>query len=87
MTPQSRGKKSVAALWAFDRTDRYPPQFVGAISESLVDHWSEETERILNLARRWFSDFDDEPEVEDRWTFAIHYHEVEIPTVLDGERV
>lgn len=74
--------RTIAALWGFDRTDRYPPQFVGAIAESLRDSWWEEGERLRKLAEQWFSDFDDE--VPDRWTFEVCYTSVDVPAKTGG---
>lgn len=68
----------IAALWAYDKTDRYPPQFVGAVSESLWDAWREESERIRELAEAWFLDFAD-GERED-WTFEVICHALPKPT-------
>jgi len=68
MTPENeRSVKQIAALWAFDKSGRYPPQFVGAVSDGLWDAWPEEAERIREEAVSWFLDFGDD-EV-DRWEF------------------
>jgi hypothetical protein len=74
-----RSEAQIAALWAFDKAGRYPPQFVGAVAESLRDAWFEESERIRAEAERWFSEFDDEPEVKDRWVFEVFYSALTVP--------
>ena len=72
-------EKTIAALWCFDKAERYPPQFVGAVSEGLRDAWYEESERIRELAEQWFSEFDDDPEMPDRWRFEVVYQRVPVP--------
>jgi len=74
-------EKTIASLWAFDKVGRYPPQFVVAVAESLRDSWFEESERLRALAEQWFSEFDDEPEVKDRWVFEVFYQALPMPAL------
>jgi hypothetical protein len=71
--------KLIAALWAYDRTGRYPPQFVGAVAESLRDAFGEESERLRVLAEEWFADFAGEPEGRLRWWYEIVVQELVVP--------
>jgi hypothetical protein len=69
--------RTIIALWA--TSDRYPPQFVGAVSEGLREAWHEESERIRELAEKWFAEFDEDG---GPWTFHSIVHLIDVPREL-----
>jgi hypothetical protein len=74
----SRESNCIAALWGFDESGRYPPQFVAGVAESLRDSWFEESERLRGLAEEWFASFG-EPD-DGPWRFEVFHHQLEAPT-------
>lgn len=72
-------RQTIAALWASDESGRYPPQFVGAVSEGLRDAWWEESERLRELAEAWFCDFVGAGDDDGPWRFDVAYHHLEAP--------
>lgn len=81
-TPTAAEVRHVASLWAIHDEGRFPPQFVGAVASSLRELWFSESERIREMAERWFTEWGDD---DGPWTFEVSHHDISVPALAQGD--